>query len=141
MASPAGAVSWYAWWRYSSWLGGTSSWWSSSVATTMDPVSANANIDEVRLAGQATTEPPPTVKDAVFELLDELTMASEQLDTDRSEPILTMAPTTVVSFRLVCQVEGCSIRLTDVDSPFPLLSEAYVVSGCVSVILFVCGEI
>ncbi|TPP63989.1 hypothetical protein FGIG_08736 [Fasciola gigantica] len=140
VASPASAISWYAWWRYSSWLGGTSSWWSSSVATVPDSSSSlgdasaeNARFSQTRISDQVTAQPVPTVKDAVFELLDELATASEHLDTDRSEPIPSTTPTTIASFRLVCQVEGCSIRLTDIDSPFPLLSEAYVHPAFISI--------
>ncbi|VDP73266.1 unnamed protein product [Echinostoma caproni] len=128
VASPASTMSWYAWWRYSYWLGGKSSWWSGSNGGNGGSIPSFTTVaTPAQMSSDVTTslESVPTVKDAILELLDELAMASERFDTDRSEPGPT-TPTTVASFQLVCHVEGCSIRLTDVTPPFPILSDGFV---------------
>ncbi|OON20111.1 hypothetical protein X801_04012, partial [Opisthorchis viverrini] len=81
-ASP-GAMSWYAWWRYSSLLGIRTLWYGPEATEGVKPSLSQS--DEIGSSRSRTVaDSPPTVKQAIFELLDELALSSDPLGEVKS---------------------------------------------------------
>ncbi|TGZ73901.1 hypothetical protein CRM22_001262 [Opisthorchis felineus] len=130
-ASP-GAMSWYAWWRYSSLLGIRTLWYGPEVTEGIKP--SLSQPDETGSSRSRTVaDSPPTVKQAIFELLDELALSSDPLGEAKSPGCVPEGD--LIAFRLVCRVVGCSVRLVENDFQFSLASN-FVHPAFISV----CGE-
>ncbi|KER20312.1 hypothetical protein T265_11119 [Opisthorchis viverrini] len=113
-ASP-GAMSWYAWWRYSSLLGIRTLWYGPEATEGVKPSLSQS--DEIGSSRSRTVaDSPPTVKQAIFELLDELALSSDPLGEVKSPSCVPEGD--LIAFRLVCRVVGCSVRLVENDFQF-----------------------
>ncbi|GAA50436.1 vacuolar protein sorting-associated protein 13D, partial [Clonorchis sinensis] len=113
-ASP-GAMSWYAWWRYSSLLGIRTLWYGPEATESIKPSLSQS--DEIGSSRSRTAaDSPPTVKQAIFELLDELALSSDPLGEAKSPGCVPEGD--LIAFRLICRVVGCSVRLVENDFQF-----------------------
>ncbi|KAA3677044.1 uncharacterized protein DEA37_0011288 [Paragonimus westermani] len=101
-------MSWYAWWRYSSLLGIRSLWYGPESEVSQ----SNEAVELPSSSSGSPGDSRPTVKDAVFELLDELAVSSDRWDIP--SPVNGgSSGTDLVAFSLVCRVDGFTVRLAE----------------------------
>ncbi|KAF8569114.1 hypothetical protein P879_00924 [Paragonimus westermani] len=107
-SSSSSTMSWYAWWRYSSLLGIRSLWYGPESEVSQ----SNEAAELPSSSSGSPTDSRPTVKDAVFELLDELAVSSDKWDIP-SPANGGSSETDLVAFSLVCRVDGFTVRLAE----------------------------
>ncbi|KAF5394745.1 hypothetical protein PHET_10366 [Paragonimus heterotremus] len=107
-SSASSTMSWYAWWRYSSLLGIRSLWYGPESEVNQSNEAAELPSSSSGSPGDSRS----TVKDAVFELLDELAASSDKWDIP-SPANGGNSETDLIAFSLVCGVDGFTVRLAE----------------------------